>query len=61
MIEMDVMMNISKKLGEVINRSTETEIILNREIFIKYAQFYYFYSEKGNEEKEDLIMQVNKR
>ena len=34
---MDVMMNISKKLGEVINRSTETEIILNREIFIKYA------------------------
>ena len=53
------MMSISKKLGLVTISSTETEVVLNRERFLKYAWFRFFREVQRDEIDEDVLFQDN--
>ena len=54
------LINQSKKLGVVINSSTETEIVSTGERFPKCTWFRYFRLAQGGDTKEDILMQDNR-
>ena len=54
------MLNVSKKLGQVILSSTETEVVADGERFPKCTWFHYFRVAQGDVAKEDFLMQDNK-
>ena len=56
----EVIINTSKKVGVVANKSTETEVESNVESFLKCIWFRCFHIAKGYNTKEDMLLQDNK-
>ena len=52
--------NISKKLRLVIVSLTKTEIVSNRERFLKCIWFQYFWLAQSNDPNKDILLQDTK-